>query len=224
MELYLDSANVDDWQKLMPLGFLKGITTNPLLVARAGLEYPDIDWFEMAKRASDLGAIELHAQVYGSSDNYLTWSEKLLEAGSSANIRTVAKVPLIPDAIAIVPQLKSLGCPILMTACYSAQQMILSSALGADYIAPYFGRMLERKLPAYEAMAQMLAVEASPNNRTRILIASLRNIEQMIRLSEMGCTCFTLSPALVSDLVNDDESSRAVQEFEMAMPFAGLSQ
>ncbi len=140
----------------------------------------------------------------------------LLEAATSANLRTVVKVPLVPDAMEMVPKLKSLGCPILMTACYNAQLMVISSALEANYIAPFFARILENGLPADEAKAQMLAVEASTGYKTRKLVASLRNSEQLCRLSEMECTCFTLSSALVSELTADMQSENAVQEFELA--------
>ena len=88
------------------------------------------------------------------------------------------KVPLIHGAVEMVPQLKSLGCPVLMTD-FNMKQMILSIALKVDYIAPYFCRMLKRGLPAYETIAQMLVVKASSGNTTRILMASLRNTEQL---------------------------------------------
>jgi len=43
----------------------------------------------------------------------------------------------------------------------------------------YICRMLESGLPAYETIAQMLAVKASSGNTTRILVASLRNTERL---------------------------------------------
>ncbi|WP_136635104.1 transaldolase family protein [Pseudooceanicola onchidii] len=216
MDLYLDSAMTADWDRLMPTGLFTGITTNPLLAARAGLSYPQIDWAAMAQHAADLGASELHAQVYGAPDSYAAWADALLEAGSRAGIRTVVKVPLIEEAIRQVPALKAAGCPILMTACYDAKQMLVASALGADFIAPYFGRMLEAGLPAYEAMAQMLAVTRSPGNHTRVLIASLRDTDQLCRLSEMGHDCFTIAASVADMLLTDDRSVAAVQQFEEA--------
>lgn len=216
MDLYLDSANTADWDRLMPTGMFTGITTNPLLAARAGLDYPRIDWADMAKRAADLGARELHAQVYGAPDSFGPWAARLLEAGEKAGLRTVIKVPLVEQAIRTVPALRKAGCPILMTACYDAKQILVASTLGADYIAPYFGRMLESGLSAYEAMAQMLTVTRSTGNKTRVLVASLRDTDQMCRLSEMGHDCFTISAAVADMLLTDDNSAAAVAQFEAA--------
>lgn len=35
LDLYLDTADVVEWDALMPIGMFKGITTNPLLAWRA---------------------------------------------------------------------------------------------------------------------------------------------------------------------------------------------
>lgn len=216
MDLYLDSAATADWERLMPTGLFKGITTNPLLASRAGLIYPEINWADMAKRAADLGATELHAQVYGAPENYHGWAEVLLEAGEAAGIRTVVKVPSVERAIRQIPALKAAGCPILLTAVYDAKQMLVASSLGAEFVAPYFGRILEAGLPAYDHLSQMLAVTRSPGNVTRVLIASLRDTEQMCRLSEMGHNCFTISAAVADMLLSDERSESAVAQFEEA--------
>ena len=44
MTLYLDSADFNSWDELMPLRIFKGITTNPILAAKAGLDYKKINW------------------------------------------------------------------------------------------------------------------------------------------------------------------------------------
>lgn len=46
--LYLDTADMAAWDDLMPTGLFHGITTNPLLAVRAGLDYPSINWADMA--------------------------------------------------------------------------------------------------------------------------------------------------------------------------------
>ena len=74
IDLYLDTADVVEWDSLMPIGMLKGITTNPLLAHRANLSYQQINWADMAQRAADLGALELHAQVFGSPETYRPWA------------------------------------------------------------------------------------------------------------------------------------------------------
>jgi transaldolase len=216
MDLYIDTADVTAWDDLMPTGLFKGITTNPMLAARAGLSYPDINWGVLARRAADLRAEELHGQVYGPVESWVDWAGRLYDAGRSAGLTTVVKVPLTEDGIRALPAIKALGAPILVTAAYDAKQMFIACAAGAEYIAPYFGRMLEKGLPAFEAMRQMRAIGQSAGCTTRIIIASLRNTVQMVQLAAEGQDCFTLAPQVVWDLLHDSNTIAAAQEFEEA--------
>ncbi len=216
MQLLIDTADIEAWQELMPTGIFTGITTNPLLARRAGLSYPEIDWAGLTRRAADLGATELHGQVYGPVETYADWAGALYEHGREAGIRTVVKVPLTEQGIRAVPAIKALGGPILMTAAYDAKQMFVATALGADYIAPYFGRMVETGLPAFEAMDQMLAIGKLSGGRTKILVASIRNTGQMVQLAQRGLECFTIAPAVARQLLSDSETIAAASEFEKA--------
>ena len=216
MDLLIDTADVTDWHDLMPTGMFSGITTNPLLAQRAGLSYHSIDWGEMARRAADLGAKELHGQVVGAVEGYADWAGAFYDHGVSAGIRTVVKVPLTEAAIRQVGAIKMLGGPVMMTAAYDAKQMFVAAALEADYIAPYFGRMLEKGLPAYDALAQMRAIGQSMERGPRILVASLRETDQMVRLAQAGLDCFTIAPKIALALLSDGSTEAAVAEFESA--------
>lgn len=216
MRLYLDSADQDDWAQWMPTGIFHGITTNPLLAQRAGLTYPSIDWDRMAERASALGARELHAQVYGPPDTYAPWAKALYRAGTSAGIETIVKIPLVPDAIAATPAVQDLGGRVLMTACYDAKQMIVATALGADFIAPYYGRMIAAGINADAHLTDMVAIGAGASKHCEILVASLRSAAQVTKLAATGITSFTIAPAIVPDLLTEPLSKIAAADFDAA--------
>lgn len=214
MDLYLDTADVAAWRALMPTGLFTGITTNPLLAHRAGLSYPAINWLDMAGLGAELGAKELHVQVYGPADGYADFAAQIYEAGAKAGIDTVVKIPLTEAGIRAAAGVKALGGKILMTACYSAKQMLVARALGADYIAPYFGRMDEAGLPAFEIMSQMW--EAAKGGPTRILVASLRSTDQVMELAAAGHDCFTVSPDVARAFLSDKMTDAAAEAFEEA--------
>ena len=216
MDLYIDTADVTEWDALMPTGLFTGITTNPLLAQRAGLDYPAIDWRALAARAADLGARELFGQVYGPPDSYVDFAGMLFETGRAAGIATVVKVPLTEAGIRLVPAIRALGGPVLVTAAYDAKQMFAATALGAEYIAPYFGRMLDGGLDAYGALAQMRAIGRAAGGGTRILVASLRDTDQLVRLAAEGQDCFTLAPKVARALLFDPNTQAAAAEFEAA--------
>ena len=217
MTLYLDTAEVSAWANLMPTGLFHGITTSPLLAARAGLDYPAINWSDMAARARELGAKELHAQVYGPADGYVDWAGNLYEMGKAVGIESVVKIPLVEEAIRVTPKIKELGGRILMTACYDAKQMFVAQALGADFIAPYFGRMMEAGIDGETHLATMTAMNRAAAKPCKVLVASLRSAKQMITLANLGHAHFTIAPAIAEDLMTSSHSREAFDAFEDAI-------
>lgn len=216
MTLYLDTAEVTEWNDLMPFGVFEGITTNPLLAARAGMDYPSINWSDLAGRARDLGATEFFAQVHGPVEGYVDWAGALYETGKTVGIETIVKIPLVDAAIRATPAVKALGGRILMTACYDAKQMITAKSLKAEFIAPYFGRMIEAGIDAEAHLAAMAAMNRNGSPECRVLVASLRSEAQMVSLAALGHDCFTISPTVARDLLTNDHSAKAFEEFENA--------
>lgn len=216
MRLYLDTADTDIWGDLMPTGLFHGITTNPLLAARAGHVYGQIDWLAMAAKASALGARELHAQVFGPVEGYVEWADGLYAAGKAEGIETVVKIPLVEQAIRATPAIKSLGGRILMTACYDAKQMFVAQALRANYIAPYFGRMSEAGIDATAHLSAMKAIQEKGESGCQIMVASLRSAAQMVELAGQGMDIFTIAPPIAQELLSEARSDAAFGEFEAA--------
>ncbi len=214
MRLYLDTADEAEWRALLPLGLFFGVTTNPLLTSRAGLLYHNIDWQGMVDRAAALGAQEFHAQIIGDEQYAVDFAKQLYQAGEASGITTVVKIPLTQLGIGLTRQIQDLGCKVLMTTCYSAKQMVIAQCLGAQYIAPYFGRMVEMGLDAQQQMRQIAAIRKCGSCVP--LVASLRNTNQILQLTELGYDHFTISPVLAHNLMHDEISLQAAQEFEIA--------
>ena len=214
MRLYLDTANSVDWEDFMPTGAFYGITTNPLLTKKLGLNYGEIAWEEMVSKAAELGAKEFHVQIYGDAKRALSFAEHVYGLGQTSNIECVIKIPLTFEGISLAPKIKEFGAKILMTACYEPKQMITACALKADYVAPYFGRMMDAGL---DAMANMQIIEKiARKNKCTPVVASLRNAKQMLEIAEMGHDCFTISPDVARDLFDSQLTEEASFAFETA--------
>ncbi len=214
MRLYLDTADSADWEDLMPTRAFYGITTNPLLTKRLGLSYSEIAWEEMVLKAAELGAKEFHVQIYGDAKKALSFAKHIYGLGLSLDIECVIKIPLTYAGISLAPKIKEFGAKILMTACYEPKQMITACALKADYVAPYFGRMVDAGM---DAMANMQIIEKiARKNKCIPVIASLRNAKQMLEIAEMGHDCFTISPDVARELFNSKLTDRAAIDFEEA--------
>ena len=213
MKLYLDSLNLSVWNDLIPTNLFYGITTNPLLAQQAGLYYPEIKWQSTIGHAADLGVKELHIQVPDTSQNAISFVTRRQLEAESLGLKIVIKIPITEEGIRLASQIKSLGQSILMTACYHAKQYIIAEALGADYIAPYFGRMKEAGIDAPRHLSQMKEIANRDGSRCKVLVASLRTINQLTDLATAGHEYFTLSPVLVRELISNEFTEKIACEF-----------
>lgn len=216
MRLYLDSFDMQAWDRLLPTGLFYGITTNPLLAQRAGLSYPDIDWRNVIGKAEAFPISELHIQLPDTGDSALEFLDRLDRVKSESQLNLVIKVPLDQAGITLVPQIQSAGFNVLMTACYHAKQMFVSQALGASYIAPYYGRMIEAGIDARDHLRQMRMISQSAEQPCEILVASLRSVDHMLELASDGHDMFTIAPKIADDLLFDSLSDAAITEFSKA--------
>ena len=159
--LFLDTADESLWAKHLPLGMYHGVTTNPLLLQRAGVECSVASVARLAKEALEgHGVKEFMAQAWGESTEALVKTGSALAALDAAHQdRLVVKLPLTREGIAAAkilgqggaatpqknqPPGGGLGARICMTTCYNREQALVAAAIGAEYVAPYLGRMSER--------------------------------------------------------------------------------
>ena len=216
MKLYLDSADTDAWQKLLPLSVFHGITTNPLLIERAGRSGTLEDVEALVQEAKKLGARQFHAQVSGDPQGYSAWAAYLYEFGAKHGIETVVKIPLVPEAMAQIPAVKALGGKILVTACYHANQGTLAAAVEADFIAPYVGRMAAAGLDTDEQMQQLVGLRDHALHRFEILCGSIKTADEIAELGAIGIDAVTISPEVARALVSNTSSLAAYKDFERA--------
>ena len=109
-----------------------------------------------------------------------------------------------------------MGLSVLMTACYSATQYIIADAIDAEYIAPYYGRMEEPGRDAFHHLSQMIDFANHSDNKCKILVASIRSVDQIVKLAAKGQVYFTIAPHIADELVNDDLTIEAVTKFNEA--------
>jgi len=117
--LFLDTADEKAWGELMPLGLFYGITTNPVLLEKAGVECSVKIIDALSASAFAVGAEEFMCQAWGQ-----TVSELVGIGGDLQKLdpRVVVKMPLTAEGIAAANLLSRRGGRICMTACYTPHQ------------------------------------------------------------------------------------------------------
>jgi len=215
LRLLLDSADPAAWAEWLPSGLFRGVTTNPTLLRRAGQPCTLELLALLTARAMDFGVQELHLQAWGS--DLLACGRALFALAPS---RIWVKLPITRAGAAAARSLIAEGCPVTFTACYEPAQVLLAAALGADYIAPYLGRITDlgrdghAELTRMQRIVEGVAPAARTEARLRLLVASLRSPDDLARLAAEGLDTFTISPAIAAELFAVEPTLAAAAQFE----------
>ena len=210
--LFIDSANPGDWDIGLSRGWLHGITTNPLIIARAGkrVDLATAQDLVAAAKARDLDEIQLQATGHSAAE--------MLESGRALRRlwdHVTVKVPATAAGFEAAASLRRDNVSVTVTACYTAHQTMLAASIGARYVAPYYGRMQDAGIDADARLDAMLGI-GNRHGNLRVLVASIRSIEQLELLATRGFDTFTVTAALAAQLGQDRESDGAAAAFMRA--------
>ncbi len=211
--LFLDTADKAAWRTWLPTGLFHGVTTNPTLLAAAGIPCDLGALKPLVDAAFGFGAAEMQVQTFGRSTDAL---ERNGRAIAALDPRIVVKVPITREGVLAARSLGADGIRVTMTAVYAAHQALSAAALGADYAAPYLGRMNDAGRDGMAEIAAMRDMVAASGSTMRILVASLRSAEDLAKLAARGLDTFTFSPKVAAMLFADPLTEAAAEAFEVA--------
>ena len=186
MEFFLDTADIKEIETGLAWGMVDGITTNPSLIAAQGKAY--------------LPTVKAIAELVGgdrpvSGEVLATELEQILAEGheiAALADNVVVKVPLTPAGLQAAASLKEEGIPTNVTLCFSANQALLAAKAGAAYISPFVGRVDDIGLPGMDLIEQILAIYENYAADTKVLVASVRHPEHVLRAALMGADVATM--------------------------------
>jgi transaldolase len=191
------------------------VTTNPTLLERAGEKCTVANLHQMANKALQMGTVEeFMCQSWGST------AQEMYECGMAlsapARDRIVIKVPVTIAGVEAAKLLIQGGCRVCLTACYHHKQAFLAASVGAEYLAPYLGRMTDAGKDGSLECLKMQEITEDMTSETRILVASIRDAQTMVDLAAAGMETFTFSPEIARELFVEPLTTEAAAVFEEA--------
>jgi transaldolase len=205
MAILLDSASLDDAAAAAKLGFVRGITTNPALMARETKE-------PLAHLARLLEAFAEGPICYQPTrSTYEEMNEQVRAAAALAPERVVAKLPATLVAITLATELKKDGIHSALTAVYSPAQALLAHEAGCVWIIPYVDRAARHSAGA--VVLDQAAVLEQLDSSTRILAASLKSAPQVVEAVLDGAHDITAPLDVLRALPAHPLTESAVREF-----------
>lgn len=206
MDIWLDTTNIQTVHQAVRYGILSGVTTNPTLIAKSERDMENV-LEDLLRHQEGL----VTAQVVADETDEMVQQGRMLYALSN---RLIIKVPITTDGLAAIHMLSKQGIPTMATVIFHPRQALVAALAGANYVAPYLGRMEKAGMDPWSILQNIVHLYQTYRLKTKILGASLQTIEQVMKCAEIGIYGVTLKDELFEKLIdNDFLTLKAVEQF-----------
>ena len=205
MELFIDTAEIDEIKSLNITGLIDGVTTNPSLIAKSGRNI--IETIE-----------EICNEVSGpvSAEVTATDFETMIKEGRklSAIAQNVAiKVPLTFDGLRACKVFSEDGIMVNVTLCFNAAQAILAAKAGASFISPFIGRLDDIGSDGINLISEITEIYDIHGFETKVLAASIRSVQDIIDSAKFGADVATIPPKFLKAMYNHPLTDKGLADF-----------
>ena len=208
MEIFIDTANIDEIRQANDWGILDGVTTNPSLVAKE--KDKGKDFKTIVKEICEIVHGDISAEVVATK-----YEDILHEAHSLAKIHknVVVKIPLLPDGLKAVKTLAKEGIRVNVTLCFSANQALLAAKVGAYIISPFVGRIDDIGQDGVELVEEIRQIYDNYGFKTKILFASVRHPDHVKQAALIGADIATCPFKVIEQLYKHPLTDVGLKQF-----------
>ncbi len=210
MKFFLDTASLDEIKQGVAWGIVDGVTTNPSLVAKEG-----VDFFTRIKEICSIVNGSVSAEVTATDyDGMVREGHVLAKIHKNVTI----KIPLIPAGIQACKTLSSEGHAVNVTLCFSASQALLAAKAGATYVSPFVGRLDDVSQDGMQLIRDIVKIYGNYGYKTQVLAASLRHpihvVESALAGAHVGTMPFSVMKMLFNHPLTDIGLKRFLEDWE----------
>jgi transaldolase len=189
MKFFVDSGNLDEIRRLVPLGIVDGVTTNPSLLAKETRDPREI-------------IKEICQAVQGpvSYEVVATDAPGMIAEGrqlASIDPHVVVKVPFTREGVEATKTLSADGHKVNVTLVFSPTQALIAAKVGAAYVSPFVGRLDDIATDGMALIRQIVEMYRHYTFRTQVLVASVRHPMHIVEAARMGADVCTCPPAVI---------------------------
>ncbi len=205
MELYIDTANIDEIKQAHDYGVLDGVTTNPSLIAKEGVDYgkrlAEICEVVSGPVSAEVIALEADAMI----------AEGKERARIASNI--VVKLPCTVDGLKACKALSDEGIRTNMTLCFQPLQAMMVAKAGAFLVSPFIGRLDDIGEDGMDLIQRTRQIYDNYGYPTKVLAASVRHPKHMLDCAMLGADVATVPFGVIAQLMNHPLTDSGIEKF-----------
>ena len=237
MQIFLDTAKIEEIREAVELGVISGVTTNPSLMMRAGRG----DYKAVAQEICYLVQGPVSAEVTSTEAEEMVEQAKAIAQWSP---HVVVKIPVTAEGLKAIHALSKLtpdpdnicqGCPwrgkcqtdpdvahdlaltwgirTNATLVFSANQALLAALAGASYVSPFVGRLDDAGNDGMQVVADIVEIFAAYGFETQIIAASIRHPMHIVQAALLGADIATVPYAVLMKAIKHPLTDVGIERF-----------
>ena len=215
MQLFLDTASIDEVRAAARYGVISGVTTNPSLLAKeGGVSY--------RQRIQEIAAVidgPISAECISRTADELVAEAREL---ASWHPNVVVKIPIDAEGLEAIHRCSREGIRVNVTLIFSANQALLAALAGAAYLSPFVGRLDDVGHDGMELVRQCVEIVETHGLKARVLAASLRHPLHVTQAALAGAHIATIPPSLLPQMLKHPLTDVGIERFLDDARKAGL--
>ena len=184
MQLFIDTADVEQIRQAWNWGIIDGVTTNPSHIAKTERNLDELlaEIFEIVDGPVSIESVSQDA-------------EGIIREGrriGALHKNAVVKVPVTIEGLKAVKVLASEGVRTNATLCFSPTQAFLAAKAGATYISPFVNRLDMVGHEGGDLIREIRQIYDNYGYQTKILAAAIRSLRQVLDALLAGADVTTM--------------------------------
>jgi transaldolase len=205
MQIFIDTADIDEIRQAAEMGVIDGVTTNPTLVSKTGKKFDAV-----LKEIVEVIDGPISAEVISTeSAGMIAEAHELSKFGDTI----VIKIPLTAEGLKAVKTLSGEGIKTNVTLVFTPLQALLAAKAGATYVSPFVGRLDDIIHDGMEMVADIVTIFDNYGFDTQILVASIRSPLHVLDAARMGAHVATLPFSVIKQLIAHPLTERGLERF-----------
>lgn len=205
MQIFIDTANLDEIRDAAAMGVVDGVTTNPSLIVKTGRSLKEV-------------VLDICEIVDGpiSAEVVATDYEGMVREGrelAKLHKNIVVKVPLIAEGLKATRTFTDEGIKTNVTLCFSPTQAMLAAKAGATYVSPFIGRVDDISGDGMELVQQIVQIYDNYGYETKVLAASIRHPVHVVQAALIGAHVATIPHKVIHQLLKHPLTDSGLAKF-----------
>ena len=207
MELFLDTAEIEEVREIASWGILDGVTTNPSLIKKSGRDFKQV-----IREIAEICSGPISAEVTAMDAEGMISEGLALKAELPDNV--IIKVPCTSEGLIATKELSSRGIGVNVTLIFNASQALMAAKAGAMYVSPFVGRIDDIGQEGMDLIAQIMTIwNQYPEINTKVLAASIRHPTHVLECLQLGAHTATMPTKIFRQLMKHPLTDSGIERF-----------